>query len=131
MAELEGGEAALALASGMAAISGIVLSNCQERRPHRRASVDVLDYDNFLHHIADRFQIEATFVDATEAENYRTANRQNTKLFWIETPTNPLVQITDIEAVAAIAHENDIVTVADNTFATPFNQRPSSWASTP
>jgi methionine-gamma-lyase len=124
MAELEGGEAALALASGMAAISGIVLSIVRSG-DHIVAPASMYSTTtNFLHHIADRFQIEATFVDATEAENYRTATRQNTKLFWIETPTNPLVQITDIEAVAAIAHENDIVTVADNTFATPFNQRP-------
>jgi methionine-gamma-lyase len=58
------------------------------------------------------------------AELRRRSFEETTKLFWVETPTNPLVNITDIEAVAAIARENDIATVADNTFATPFNQRP-------
>ncbi len=79
---------------------------------------------NFLHHVKEHFGIETTFVDATDAENYRRALRRNTRLFWIETPTNPLVLITDIEAVAAIARDNGIATVADNTFATPYNQRP-------
>jgi len=79
---------------------------------------------NLLHHVRDRFQIDTTFIDATEAENYSSAIRPNTRLFWIETPTNPLVTITDIDAVTAIAREHGIATVADNTFATPFNQRP-------
>src|SRR4029078_3616190 len=78
---------------------------------------------NFFRHI-ERFGIETTFVDATNAENYGTAIRPNTRLFWLETPSNPLVLITDLRAVASIAREHRITTVADNTFATPFNQRP-------
>jgi len=69
-------------------------------------------------------KLEGTFVNAGDAENYRDAIRPNTRLFWIETPSNPLLQITDIRAVAEIAKANGIVTVADNTFATPFNQQP-------
>lgn len=121
---LERGEAALALASGMAAISAAVLSIVRTGdhivAPRSMYSTTT----NFLHHITERFQIETTFVDATDAQSYRAAIQSNTKLFWLETPTNPLVNITDIEAVAAIAREENILTVADNTFATPFNQRP-------
>ena len=78
---------------------------------------------NLLRHI-ERFGIETTFVDGSDAEAYRAAMRPNTRLFWIESPSNPLLFVTDLAAVAAIAKENGITTVADNTFATPFNQRP-------
>jgi methionine-gamma-lyase len=124
MCRLEAGEAALALASGMAAISAAVLSVVRTG-DHIVAPASMYSTTtNFLHHIAERFRVETSFIDATEAENYRQAIRPNTRLFWVETPTNPLVNITDIRAVAEIARENNIVTVADNTFATPFNQRP-------
>jgi methionine-gamma-lyase len=63
-------------------------------------------------------------VDATNAENYAAAAKPNTKIFWLETPSNPLVKITDLAAVANIAKDKGITTIADNTFATPFNQRP-------
>ena len=123
-ADLENGEQALALASGMAAISAAIFT-LVKTGDHIVAPQSMYSTNtNFLHHIRERFGIETTFVDAANAENYRSAVRSNTKLFWIETPTNPLVLITDIEAVTAIAREHSIATVADNTFATPFNQRP-------
>ncbi len=124
MAGLENGEAALALASGMAAISAAVFSLVKSGDHIVAPESMYSTTTNFLHHVQERFNIESTFIDSTEAENYRTAIRENTKLFWLESPTNPLVNITDYEAVAAIARENNIATVADNTFATPFNQRP-------
>jgi methionine-gamma-lyase len=121
---LEGADASIALASGMAAISAAVFtmvrSGDQIVAPLSGYSTTM----NFLRHIGERFGIATTFVDATDAQNYRRAARPETKLFWIETPSNPLLQITDIAAVAAIAKEHGISTVADNTFATPFNQRP-------
>lgn len=124
VADLENGESALALASGMAAISAAVFTLVKTGDHIVAPQSMYATTTNFLHHIGERFGIETTFIDATNAENYRAAIKPNTKLFWIETPTNPLVLITDIEAVASIARENDIATVADNTFATPFNQRP-------
>jgi methionine-gamma-lyase len=124
MMDLENGEASLALASGMAAISAAVFSVVKSGDHIVAPESMYSTTTNFLHHIGERFSIETTFIDASEAENYRAAIRANTKLFWLETPTNPLVNITDREAVAAIARENSISTVADNTFATPFNQRP-------
>src|SRR5213078_813690 len=114
----------LALASGMAAISAAVFTLVKSGE-HIVAPLSMYaTTTNFLHHVKERFGIETTFVDAADAENYRAAIRPETKLFWIETPTNPLVLITDIEAVVSIAREHGIATVADNTFATPFNQRP-------
>ncbi len=124
IADLENGEAALAFASGMAAISAVALTLLRSG-DHIVAPVSGYSTTmNLFHHIVERFGIETTFVDAADAENYRRAVRPNTKLLWIETPSNPLVRITDIAAITAIAREHSIVTVADNTFATPYNQRP-------
>jgi methionine-gamma-lyase len=124
VAELENAEAALALASGMAAISAAVFTIAKSGDHIVAPESGYSTTMNFLHHIENRFAIETTFIDASNAENYRSAIRPTTKLLWIETPSNPLVRITDIAAVASIAKENAIATVADNTFATPFNQRP-------
>ena len=122
--DLENGESALSLASGMAAISAVIFTVVKSGEHIVAPQSMYATTTNFLHHIKERFGIETTFVDATNAENYRAAIRPETKLFWIETPTNPLVLITDIEAVTSIAREHGIATVADNTFATPYNQRP-------
>jgi methionine-gamma-lyase len=124
MAELENAEAALALASGMAAISATVFTIVKSGDHIVAPLSGYSTTANFLRHIGKSFGIETTFVDATNAENYGHAIKENTKLLWIETPSNPLVLVTDIANVAAIAKEHSITTVADNTFATPFNQRP-------
>ncbi len=124
MAELENGEAALALASGMAAVSAAVFTLCKSGDHIVAPESGYSTTQNFLRHISERFGIETTFVDAGDAGNYAAAIRANTKLLWIETPSNPLVRITDIKAVGTIAKAKGIATVADNTFATPFNQRP-------
>lgn len=124
IAELENGESALAFASGMAAVSASVLTLVKSGdhivAPESMYSTTTI----FLQELSEKFGIETTFVDATNAENYKSAIRPNTKIFWIETPSNPLVKITDISAVIEFAQENEIVTIADNTFATPFNQKP-------
>ncbi len=124
MAELEHGEAALALASGMAAISAAVLTVVNSGDHIVAPESMYSTTTNFLRHIEEKFGITTTFVDATDAESYAASIRPETKLFWIETPSNPQVSITDIERVAAIAKSAGITTVVDNTFATPFNQRP-------
>ncbi len=124
VAELEYGESALALASGMAAVSAAVFTLIKTGDHVIAPASGYSTTMNFLRHIGERFGVETTFVDATNADTYRAAVRPNTKLLWIETPSNPIVQITDIAAVVAIAKEHGIATVADNTFATPFNQLP-------
>lgn len=124
MAELENGESALALASGMAAISAATFT-LAAAGDHIVAPASMYSTTtNFLNHIKERFGIETSYVDATNAENYAAAIRSNTKLLWIETPSNPLVNITDIAAVASIAKAAGVATIVDNTFATPYNQRP-------
>jgi methionine-gamma-lyase len=123
-AELENGEAALAFASGMAAVSAAVLT-LVKTGDHIVAPRSMYSTTTaFLQHLQEDLGIETTFVDAQAAENYRAAARANTQLFWIETPSNPVLNITDLSAVAAIARDLGLKTVADNTFATPFNQRP-------
>ena len=124
VAELESAEAALAFASGMAAISAVVLTVAKTGDHIVAPESGYSTTMNLLNHVSKQFGIETTFVDAADAENYRRAVRPNTKLLWIETPSNPLVRITDIAAIVSIAREHSIITVADNTFATPFNQRP-------
>ncbi len=124
IAELERGEDGLAFASGMAAISAaaftLVRSGDHIVAPDSMYSTTT----NFLKHLGEGFGIETTFVDASNAEAYAAAIRPNTKMFWMETPSNPLVRITDIAEVAAIGRKAGIASVVDNTFATPFNQRP-------
>jgi len=124
MSELENGENALAFASGMAAVSAAILT-LVKTGDHIVAPESMYSTTtNLLHHLQNNFGIDASFIDAANADNYRDAIRENTKVFWIETPSNPLVKITDIAAVAEIAKANNIITIADNTFATPYNQRP-------
>src|SRR5687767_11627399 len=124
VAELERGEDALAFASGMAAISAaaftLVGSGDHIVAPESMYSTTT----NFLKHIGESFGVETTFVDASNAEAYAAAVRSNTKMFWVESPSNPLLRVTDIAEVAAIGRRSGVATVVDNTFATPFNQRP-------
>lgn len=126
MADLEGADSAIALASGMAAVSGVVLS-LLKTGDHIIAPVSGYSTTaNFLNYIAENFGISSTFVDARDSEDYASALQENTRLLWVETPSNPLLNITDIAAVAKIANDRGIHCVVDNTFATPFNQQPLS-----
>lgn len=124
LAALESAEAALAFASGMAAISGVVLSLVRTGdhivAPESMYSTTA----NFFKHLADRFEISTTFVDAASPEKYYEAANERTRIFWIETPSNPRCTITDIAAVTKFAREANAVSIVDNTFATPVNQRP-------
>ena len=124
MAELERGEDAVAFASGMAAISAatmtLVSAGDHIVAPESMYSTTT----NFLKHVGQSFGIETTFVDAADAEAYAAAVKPNTKMFWVESPSNPLLRVTDVAEVSAIGKRSGIATVVDNTFATPFNQLP-------
>lgn len=124
IAELENAEAGQAFASGMAAVSAAILSNVRSGDHIVAPGSMYATTTNLLRHLGENLKIETTFIDATNAENYRDAMQPNTKLFWLESPSNPLVKITDIAKVAEIARSAGILTLVDNTFATPFNQRP-------
>ncbi len=121
---LEKTESGLLFSSGMAAISTVVYAFVGQ------GDHVVMQRDIYggTHHFAtaefDRFGIEYTFV-ANRPENFEQAIRDNTKLIYIETPSNPLLMITDIEAVAKIAREHGITSAIDNTFASPINQNPA------
>lgn len=124
VAELENGESAIAFASGMAAISAAVLSLV--KTGEHIVALDSMYSTSalFFQMLTENFGIDVTFIDATDSANYEKAIRPETRLFWIETPSNPRLNITDISAVTNIAKQNKMLTVADNTFASPFNQNP-------
>jgi len=80
--------------------------------------------NRYLNKCASKHGVEFTIVDARNPQNVRDAPRENTKLVWLETPTNPLLRVADIEAISTLVHDynKDIVVVVDNTFLTPYNQ---------
>jgi methionine-gamma-lyase len=122
--QLENGTKGIAFASGMAAISAAVLSLVKTGEHMIALSSMYSTSAAFFRQITEDLGIDVTFVDATDSANYKNAIRPETRLIWIESPSNPRLNITDISAVAEIAGEKDILTIADNTFATPFNQNP-------
>jgi methionine-gamma-lyase len=124
MRELEQGESALAFASGMAAVTASIL-NVVKAGDHIVAPASHYSTTgNFLEYLNENFGVSTTYVDQTDAGNYRNAIRENTKIFYLETPSNPTLKISDLAEIAKIAQENSITTICDNTFATPFNQLP-------
>ena len=127
MATLEGGEAALVTASGMGAICTSVMS-LLDRGDHVVAQRNLYaGTAALLEDVLPRWGIECTFVDQTNAERWAEALRPNTKLIYAETPANPLMRLTDLQAVAALGKTHGITTIVDNTFATPINQRPLEY----
>ncbi|MEA4914390.1 MAG: O-acetylhomoserine aminocarboxypropyltransferase/cysteine synthase family protein [Christensenella sp.] len=124
IAALEGGVAALATASGSAAITYAVL-NIAGSGDHIVSSKTL--YGGTYNLFANTFKdlgIEATFVDGSDPENFRTAILPNTKALYLESLGNPNADVLDLDAIAAIAHENGIPVIVDNTFSTPFLFRP-------
>ena len=122
---LEGGEAAAAMSSGMGAISA-ALWTLLKAGDHVIASKTLYGCTfALLNHGLTRYGVEVDFVDVTDVENVRKAMKKNTKVVYIETPANPTMLITDIEAVSKIAHEVEgCKVVVDNTFCSPYLQRP-------
>ena len=123
VAKLEGGHAAYAFATGLAAIDSVIklLSSGDEI-----IAVDDIyggAYRLFTHVYA-KFGIKVHYVDTTDAENIIDHINSKTKLIWLETPTNPTLKISDIKKIGAIAHAENILVVVDNTFASPIAQLP-------
>ena len=124
IAALEGGVAALATASGSAAITYAVL-NIAGSGDHIVSSKTL--YGGTYNLFANTFKdlgIEATFVDGSDPENFRKAILPNTKALYLESLGNPNADVLDLDAISAIAHENGIPVIVDNTFSTPFLFRP-------
>ncbi len=124
IAALEGGVAALAVASGAAAVT-YTIQNLARNGEHIVAANNIYGGSyNLLEHTLPEYGIQTTFVDPADVSNFEKAIQDNTKALYIETFGNPNSDITDIEAVAAIAHAHKIPLVVDSTFATPFLLRP-------
>ena len=123
MAAIEDGRYGLAFASGMAAESAILsLLSAGEHM----VSCDDLYGGSYriFERVMRRYNVETTYVAAGNIAGYERAIRPNTKMIWLETPTNPLLRLIDIQAVAEIAHRHNLLLVVDNTFASPYFQQP-------
>jgi methionine-gamma-lyase len=124
VAALENGRAACASASGMAAISGTLLSIC-EAGSHIVAPRSMYgESARLLRERLPRLGIETTFVDTPTPEAYAAAATKATRVFYIETPSNPTLAVADVPGIVALARDRGATTIADNTFATPFCQTP-------
>lgn len=124
IADLENGTRAFAFASGLAAMSTAL--EVLDSGSHIVASDDLYGgtfrlFDRVRRRSAN---LEFTYVDLTDASRLKNAIKENTRMVWIETPSNPLLKLIDLEAVAKIAREHKLISVSDNTFASPWIQRP-------
>ena len=124
MANLENGEEAIAVGSGMAAVSGAILG-LLEAGDHLIASKTIYGCTHSLfNEIIPRWDIEVDFVDMTNLDNVRKVIKDNTKVIYTETPSNPTMSMVNLEEVATIARENNLTSVVDNTFMSPYLQKP-------
>lgn len=124
VATLEGGAGGVATSSGLAAVNTLYMA-LLEQGAHMVSTAAVYGPSRgLLEKHFSRFGAEATFVDTSEIENLRRAMRPATRLVYVESPSNPAMQVTDIAAAAAIAHDHGSLLAVDNTFASPYLQTP-------
>ncbi len=124
IAKLENGEAALGLSSGMAAISASLLAYL-EHGDHVLVTKDVYGGTfSFLKNLAPRFGIEYNYVDCTDLEKVEKSIQFNTKVLYIESPSNPCLTVLNIKELAKISKRNNLTLIIDNTFMTPYLQKP-------
>ncbi len=127
LAALEGAESCVATASGMSAILACTMG-LLSAGDHIVASQSLFGATvQLFNNILGRFGIETSYVSLTDPDAWQSAVRPNTKLFFIETPSNPLTEIADISSIAAIAHANGALLAVDNCFCTPVLQKPLQW----
>ncbi|GCE27134.1 cystathionine beta-lyase [Dictyobacter alpinus] len=123
IAALENGAYGMAFASGLAAEQAIL--SLLKTGDHMVSCDDLYGGTyRLFERVLSRYQIETSYVSASTVEDYEKAIRPNTKLIWLETPTNPLLRLADIRAVAEIAHRHNLLLVVDNTFSSPYFQQP-------
>ena len=124
VADLEGAEAGMVFASGMGTICTAILA-LVDHRDHLVVQASMYGgVSSLVANLLPRLGISHTVVDQTDVSAFESAIRENTRMILVETPSNPLLDVTDIKSVAAVARGAGILTVADNTFATPINSRP-------
>jgi len=113
------------LATGVAALSGVFFAFLKSGDHAVVSDSTYIAAYRLMHELLpEKYNVQATLVDSTDLEKVKAAVKPNTKLIHIETPANPTLKISDIEAIAKIAHENGALLSVDNTFASPYNQRP-------
>jgi cystathionine gamma-synthase/cystathionine gamma-lyase len=123
LASLEEGKFGLAFASGVAATNAVF--SLLKAGDHVVAGNDLYGGTyRLLEKIVKKWGITTTYVDVEDAGSFERAIKDNTRLIWVETPTNPLLKIADIAAISRIAHKDDIIFAVDNTFASPYFQQP-------
>jgi O-succinylhomoserine sulfhydrylase len=123
LAALEGAQACVATASGMSAIMATVMS-LTRAGDHIVVAYELFGATTQLFGILSRFGIEVTYVRLDDTDAWGAAVRPNTRLFYLETPSNPLTQLADVRAIAAIAREHGVLFAVDNCFCSPALQRP-------
>ncbi|MGA8619514.1 MAG: aminotransferase class I/II-fold pyridoxal phosphate-dependent enzyme [Candidatus Sulfotelmatobacter sp.] len=127
IAKLEGTDAALTFASGMGAITTTLMALLKSG-DHVVAQRDIYGgVSKFLSQWLPKMGIETTFVDTNKYEQHARAIRPNTKLLYLESPTNPTLRIVDFKTVATLAKENKLLSMIDATFGTPINQHPAEY----
>jgi len=127
IAELEGADSALLFASGMNAITTSLMA-LLKAGDHIVAQRDIYGgVTKFLSSWLPKMGIETTFVDTTDYDQHARAIRPNTKLLYLESPTNPTLRVVDLRKTAAIAHDHGLISAIDGTFGTPINQRPVEY----
>jgi cystathionine gamma-synthase len=127
IAELEGVDAALTFASGMGAVTTTIMALLKSG-DHVVAQRDIYGGVNkFLSQWLPKMGIETTFVDTTDYDQHARAIRPNTKLVYLESPTNPTLRVVDFKKVAAVARQHKLLSMIDATFGTPINQHPAEF----
>jgi cystathionine beta-lyase len=124
IADLEGAEAGLPFASGMAAISNTLFAFLK-KGDHIVLQKDI--YGGAFHFAEEEFEkygIQYSFTKGIDVNDFRKEIKKNTKILYFETPSNPLLKIVDVKAVASLAKEYQLISIVDNTFASPINQNP-------
>ena len=123
LASLEGGSACVCTATGMAAVAAVLY--LLKPGDHVITGHDIYGGSyRLMHDVFSRYGIEFEFIDMTDPARVKDAIRRETALIWIETPSNPMLRLVDIQAVTELAREREILTAVDNTFMTPCFQRP-------
>jgi methionine-gamma-lyase len=124
LADLEGAEAALAVGAGMAAITLAIMSNVQAGDHVVAQHTHYTSALTLLRETLPGYGVEVTLVDQRDPAAFAAAMRPNTRVVYTESPTNPTMDLTDLAATAQIAHAGGALAITDNTFASPYNQRP-------
>ena len=124
LAELENGIGGVAFGSGMGAVSGVYFSFLQQGDHMISTSAVYGPTRGLMEGMLHNLGVESTYIDTADLDLVEKSIRPNTKLIYLETPANPTIRLTDIEAVSAIAHKHNIPVCVDNTFSSPYLQQP-------